>query len=500
MLNNKYKKWYLVLGIFSIAAMFFGGSLAYWQWTTNEEQKTSIALTIKEDFRCDADGGGSISSGEKYLVPTDCTNSEYAIQRTVTVSPTLFSKQLGVDLDLWLTVNSMGTNLRNSENFKYALTTNDSSCTEDVVNSGSFKGVANKGKVTLIDSNIYSKTTTETYYLYIWLDKEETSSNTMSQEFDISLGGECLATTEGVEIGQSGDLQYKVVNLSDNNSNTLGDGFYTLSSYTCDNNTTLTFDTYSRNLTASNIDKCDLNFTKTSNPKLYDIVEIGDYISYTGNNGCSGDQCSGWNANQTNTDIYDNYGYCYSSNYKFYTYGWRVLHKTDNSVYIVSAGSPECVAGTSSDSTATIGNLNIASLNYCNTSYLSGGICDATTAHAFNGDDFYKFTSQYYGTANARYLYSYNDGGTYGSPYCYNKNGNQYCGYNNDIVDNNGYYWLGSAYSSASPLRWNPSARVVYYYGTNTFGVRPVLKLDSSILATGGTGTIDNPYTISERS
>jgi len=69
---------------------FFGGSLAYWQWTANETERTSIALTVKEDFRCDADGGGDITSTEKYLVPTDCTNSDYAIQRTVTVSPFIY--------------------------------------------------------------------------------------------------------------------------------------------------------------------------------------------------------------------------------------------------------------------------------------------------------------------------------------------------------------------------------------------------------------------------
>ena len=283
---------------------------------------------------------------------------------------------------------------------------------------------------------------------------------------------------------------------------TIPTGKYFLTNYTCSNGTILNWDYDNSTLTSSNYninDTCSLSFE--SSPKLYDLVNIGDYISYTGNNGCSGDQCSGLNANQTNTDIYDNYGYCYSGNYKFYTYGWRVLHKTDNSVYIVSAGSPECVAGTSSDSTATISSLNTAALNYCNNSYLSEGTCDATTAHAFNGDDFYKFTSQYYGTANARYLYSYNDGGTYGSPYCYGKYSNQYCGYNNSLVDNGGYYWFGSAYSSTYMLSWNPLSRSVSNYrNARTYGVRPVLKLDSSILATGGVGTIECPYTISERS
>ena len=280
-------------------------------------------------------------------------------------------------------------------------------------------------------------------------------------------------------------------------------GNYFLVSYECDNGTILTWDRDTSTLVSDNInvnDSCYLEFE--SSPLLYDLVSIGDYISYTGDstNGCSSSKCSGWNANQRATDIYDNYGYCYSSGYKYYVYGWRVIHKTDSSVYIVSAGSPECVAGTSSNSEATKSSLNTAALKYCNTSYLSGGVCDTTTAHALNGDDFYKFTSQYYGSSNGRYLYSYNDGGIYGSSYCYSKYSNTYCGYNNDIIDNGGYYWFGSGYSSKYTLYWDPCTRSVFYAsGSNTIGVRPVLKLDSSIQATGGMGTMTNPYTISER-
>mgnify|MGYP003303254776 CR=1 FL=1 len=59
-----------------------------------------------------------------------------------------------------------------------------------------------------------------------------------------------------------------------------------------------------------------VNFTETEGELLYDVVEIGDYIQYTGNNGCTGNQCSGWNANQTGTDLYEKYGY-YKDRSKF---------------------------------------------------------------------------------------------------------------------------------------------------------------------------------------
>ena len=269
--------------------------------------------------------------------------------------------------------------------------------------------------------------------------------------------------------------------------------------YTCTNGTILNWDYDNSTLTSDNYsinDTCLLSFE--SRPRLYDLVNLGDYISYTGNNGCSGDQCSGWNASQTAIDTYENFGYCKDENYKYIVYGWRVLHKTDNSVYIVSAGAPECRTGTASNSTTTKNNVNTVALKYCNASYASGGLCDATTAYGFNGDDFYKFNTQYYGSENARYLYDWNDGGTYGTPYCSAQTSNEYCGYNNDIIDNGGHYWFGSRASSVYTLAWYPASRKVSYTESAvSYGVRPVIKLDASILATGGGGTMTNPYTIS---
>ena len=195
MYNNEYRKWYLVIAVFAIISMFFGGSLAYWQWTTNTSERTSIALTVTEEFRCDADGGGDISSEEKYLVPTDCTNSEYAIQRTITVSPTIF-KDTSITMDLWLDINSIDTGLRNSNNFKYALTTEADSCTSGVVKSGNFRNKTAGQSVPLFNFMGYNVTTTETYYLYIWLDKAETSTATMDQNFSLSLNGTCMNAPE----------------------------------------------------------------------------------------------------------------------------------------------------------------------------------------------------------------------------------------------------------------------------------------------------------------
>ena len=189
-MNNK--KWYIITAIFSLIFTFFGASLARWVWTSDNTSKTSIALTIKEDFRCDADGGGDITSNEKQLVPTDCTNTKYAIQRTIKVTPTINSDQFNVLMNLWLDINSINTNLKNSDNFKYALTTQSNNCTVGTIASGTFKGKTNGSKIQLLDNQKYSKTFTDTYYLYIWLDTKETNLNTREQSFSFSLNGECV--------------------------------------------------------------------------------------------------------------------------------------------------------------------------------------------------------------------------------------------------------------------------------------------------------------------
>jgi len=187
----------LVIGLF---LTFFGGSLAYFSWITSEEQNTEVAVTVTRDFMCTIDGGGSIESSDYQLVPTGCTDPNYAIQREVIVKPTLYKQSGSVLLDMWIDVKKLSSGLSNSENFKYALTTSSTSCTEGVVESGTFNGLSANGQTANILSNSYFSTAEDKYYLYIWLDSAETSSETMNQEFSLSLNGICTndpITSEG---------------------------------------------------------------------------------------------------------------------------------------------------------------------------------------------------------------------------------------------------------------------------------------------------------------
>ena len=191
---DKKKKVMGVLFTLTIIFTIIGSTFAYLSWSSSEEQKTNVTFTKGEGFSCSVNGGGNITTGDVILMPTvvnDSTTSYY-IKRTITVNPTITDSLLPIYMDLWLDINSLGTGLSNSLNLKYALTTSSTSPTTGVVSSGNFNGKIAGDKINLLTSKEYTATTTDTYYLWIWLDAEETSSDTMNQSFSLSLNGSCM--------------------------------------------------------------------------------------------------------------------------------------------------------------------------------------------------------------------------------------------------------------------------------------------------------------------
>ena len=188
---DKNERAIIVLMTLTIIFTIMGATFAYWNWNSTTEQKTNVTFTVGSSFSCSADGGGSLTSNDIQLAPAHCTNTTYAIKRTITVHPTITQNNINVYVDLWLKVNSIAPNLSASENFKYALTTSPTNCETGVVTIGSFYGASTNYEKELLHYKEYSQTTTETYYLWIWLDSAETNSNTMNQAFNFELGGNC---------------------------------------------------------------------------------------------------------------------------------------------------------------------------------------------------------------------------------------------------------------------------------------------------------------------
>ena len=193
---DKNKRIITVLMILTIMFTIMGGTFAYWSWRTTDAEKTNITFSITSDFSCSADGGGDITSSDVNLVPTvvnDKTTANY-IKREVKLTPTINTTGKTVYMDLWLDIKTLGSGLSGTDYFKYSFTTGASSPDDGVVYSGNFRGLVKNNRVRLLLDKEYTSSMTDTYYLWIWLDAEETDLDTMNQSFHLVLNGSCTDT------------------------------------------------------------------------------------------------------------------------------------------------------------------------------------------------------------------------------------------------------------------------------------------------------------------
>ena len=185
----KNKKYIItILIVVGVIMIIVGSTFAYWNWSSNNAQKTNVTFTTGANFSCGADGGGNITN-TNYFVPTTCNNTTYAIQRTIATTMTNNTSD-PVYMDLWLTINSIGSGLSGSQNFRYKLTTSpDCNVSNDynVIRQGTFYGKHANDTIELFNGVDFAGT----YYLYVWLDSAETSSSTQNQSVNLSIGGTC---------------------------------------------------------------------------------------------------------------------------------------------------------------------------------------------------------------------------------------------------------------------------------------------------------------------
>ena len=274
-----------------------------------------------------------------------------------------------------------------------------------------------------------------------------------------------------------------LISIDDKNSDTLPtSGVYYLTDYKCGSKSTVVkWDNEEYKLSISNGNKkagvaCSLTFKSKF---LLSEASIGSYVKYSGNNGCSGKNCEGANANYI--DEYDN-GYCGSSDNKYITSGWRVAYVKDDSAYLISAGGLECVTRSAGVDNVIlyVNDLNSKALKYCNSNFTYDGKCNNSTVHSINEEDYQFILSK-----------SINN--------CINSRSDIGCGYNNDLIDNGGYYFLATSYdgNSNSVLMWNAKDRDISYGDyNNNYGLRPVIRISNTVYVKKGSGTYDNPYVI----
>ena len=193
------KKGLIIVGILFLLFLFVGGTFAYWGWTTDDSQRTYVDFTIESnDLRVvSVDGGGEFNSSLVNVMPSTCTNANNAIVREVTVNVDFTTSDSVTTVNLWLYKDDLtggNGNYLNTDNFRYALTTSPTSCTSNVVASGTFNSYDIDERIQLFrktyeyDGEI---NISETYYLYIWLDAAETDISTAGKSFKIVMNATC---------------------------------------------------------------------------------------------------------------------------------------------------------------------------------------------------------------------------------------------------------------------------------------------------------------------
>ena len=508
-----------IITIFLILTIIFtlsGGTLAYLNWRS--ASNTAVTFTVEAGFSCAADGGGNITSSQVMLAPSSCTNSTYAIKRTVKVMPTVESGKMY--MDLWLNINKLDTGLKNSDNFKYVLSTSSTSCTTGVVASGNFKGKTAGSTVTLLEGKEYTQTATETYYLYVWLDSAEESTETMNQTFNLSLGGECAnnkpitaktlvnkANPESLLYADATDEQkkemwtfsheateqvgattdYRYIGSSPNNYITFNDEVWRIIGV---------FDGRIKIIRQDSLGSMSRDYKQRG---------VGSSTSYGSNDWSDSQLMYMLNSNwlTTGSDILKS-GYTFDGTYV----------KDGNGKIIYQKGcEPESADGTTYSCTSYTWSLNDKALTKVDkVTYYLGGASSAIGS----GASYYTFErgttvytnrptnwSGYVGLAYpSDYIYTFVNGV---DETCFN-NGNE-CSTSNGAVPTSSWMnvmygsehqWLISSYSGEPQYGffvYSEGNVRSYYTVLGSFGVRPVVYLVSGIKLEGE-GTSSNPYQI----
>lgn len=218
----------------------------------------------------------------------------------------------------------------------------------------------------------------------------------------------------------------------------------------------------------------------------------GSYVNYIGNNGCTGNSCTGENANYVDKD---NMGYCQDSKHKILKNGWQIAYIKDESVYLVSAGSLECIATNNTGKVSLtnkkidsfeqtagtpqhITNLNTEALKYCNEEFSMDNLCNNNTTWAMNDTDLNIINNM--------------------PPKACYKNHSESCDGVNDIITGSGDYWLATNFDKGTTNYYWDSTNNYLLDGdtSNGYGLRPIIKLDPNVYIVDGDGTSNNPYII----
>jgi len=180
MKNNDNKKISLTLIMLGVIISFFGGSLAYWNWESSEEQRTLVSVQVQ--------GATLTIQGENIehtgMYPTnDCDGPGALIGEVATataVNGTNSDMEVILKIRATLSVNQGSLTVDKKDKIKWALVdTSDGTTCETTPYKGSLRTVSSNTDIDTGTRFIATKnaTTSKSYRLYVWLDSTYTHTN-----------------------------------------------------------------------------------------------------------------------------------------------------------------------------------------------------------------------------------------------------------------------------------------------------------------------------------
>lgn len=180
----------IVLGfIFTL----MGGTFAWYSWQSSESDRTAVVFTTTSGFSCSGDGGGNIT-GDAMLAPvSSCASETNILKKVITLD---VDTTTDIELNLWLNVLNIDSEILTSDAFRYTLVPHDTPCTSGVERT--IKNSINNNKIYLISNKKYTTDSTNQYDLYIWIDGPTSTNDDMDRQFNLSLGGICTNLTNNL--------------------------------------------------------------------------------------------------------------------------------------------------------------------------------------------------------------------------------------------------------------------------------------------------------------
>lgn len=193
---NKKNTIILIISILLLGLLIFGGTYAYWSWTSNTN-KNIVFNTAKELIEyVEYDDGESTFLGDFQV----SSSYNQGIHSTISIKKKDDPDVANVDLvaTIKMDINDIGTNMKQSTALKWVVTSGTSSNIIEVLASGNFVGT-NAGDVLTLYPNIPVTTTKKDFTVWIWLDASENPSELLT--------GETLDTVVWTQIDQVEGVQ-----------------------------------------------------------------------------------------------------------------------------------------------------------------------------------------------------------------------------------------------------------------------------------------------------